>query len=177
MREKSSFRWNLRSKKYNLKVVFDAACALGHKYKKQKLTKYGDVVAYSLNGNKNFTAGAGGIFSTEKYKYLDYARKFANNGKIMNAYDYKMIGFNFKMSSLNAAIGLAQLKRFHQIYKNKLNIRNYYSKLLSPIKLFNCNFNWGKYLPWMNFIIAQNKLKKKHLLKKLFLLLNFLSLI
>ncbi len=155
------------SKKYNLKIVFDAACALGHKYKKQQLTKYCDVAIYSLNGNKNLTAGAGGIFSTEKFKCYDFARKFANNGKIMNAYDYKMLGFNLKMSSLNAAVGLAQTKRFNEITKSKIKIKKYYSKSLSPIELFNCDFSWGKYLPWLNFFIVQNKYIKQKIIFEL----------
>ena len=54
------------SKKFNLKVVFDAACALGHKFKKQKLKNYCDIATYSFNGNKNFTTAAGGLISTEK---------------------------------------------------------------------------------------------------------------
>lgn len=158
---------NYLRRKYNLKIVFDAACALGHKYKKNKLTKYCDVAVYSLNGNKNFTAGAGGIISTDQFKYFDFAKKFANNGKIMNAYNYKMIGFNLNMSSLNAAVGLAQMKRFNEINKNKIMINKSYSKNLSPIKLFNCTFSWGKYFPWMNFYFANDKNEKKTTINKL----------
>ncbi len=158
---------NYLRRKYNLKIVFDAACALGHKYKKNKLTKYCDAAVYSLNGNKNFTAGAGGIISTDQFKYFDFAKKFANNGKIMNAYDYKMIGFNLNMSSLNAAVGLAQMKRFNEINKNKIKINKSYSKNLFPIKLFNCQFTWGKYFPWMNFYITQDKNEKKLVINKL----------
>ena len=73
----------------------------------------------SENGSKNITSGAGGVISTEKFKYYDFAFKFSNNGKILNAYDYKMIGFNLKMSSLNAALGLGQLKRFNYLLKKK----------------------------------------------------------
>lgn len=158
---------NFIRKKYNLKIVFDGACALGHKYKKNKLTKYCDVVMFSLNGNKNFTAGAGGILSTDKFKYYDFAKKFANNGKIINAYNYKMIGFNLNMSSLNAAVGLAQIKRFNEIKKKKIKINKSYSRMLSPIELFNCKFSWGEYLPWMNFYIAKDKNEKKITINKL----------
>lgn len=160
-------RINFFKKKYNLKIIFDAACALGHKFKKQSLTKYCDAAIYSLNGNKNFTAGAGGIISTDNYKYYNFAKKFANNGKIMNAYDYEMIGFNFNMSSLNAALGLAQMKRYNKINKDKKKIRECYSKSLSPIKQFNCNFKWGKYLPWINFFLSENKQQKKIIIKEL----------
>ena len=148
-------------KKYNLKIIFDAACALGSKYKKKDLAKFCDVAIYSLNGNKNFTSGAGGILSTRKKLIFNYARKFSNNGKLENSYNYKMIGFNFRMSSLNAAVGLAQVKRFNKLIEKKKIIRNIYSKNLKPIELFNCKFKWGNYLPWLNFIFLNKKTKLK----------------
>ena len=160
-------KFKILSKKYNLKIVLDAACAIGHKFNGKKLSSFCDIVTYSLNGNKNITAGAGGILSTEKSKYYNFATKYSNNGKIMNAYNYKIIGFNLRMSSLNAAVGLAQMKRYKNIYSKKNIIRQNYSKLLSPLKLFNCNFKWGKYLPWMNFMILQKKSHKTTIIRKL----------
>ena len=77
----------------------------------------------------------------EKFKYYDFAFKFSNNGKILNAYDYKMIGFNLKMSSLNAALGLGQLKRFNYLLKKE--IKNNYTKNLNPIKLYNSKLIGG----------------------------------
>lgn len=155
------------SKKYNLKILFDAACALGHKYFNKRLTDFCDVAIYSMNGSKNITSGAGGVISTEKFKYYDFASKFSNNGKILNAYDYKMIGFNLKMSSLNAAVGLAQLKRFSYLFKKKKQIRDSFSKQLNPIKLFNTKFEWGEYLPWLNFCILSSKNKRDQIIKAL----------
>ncbi len=163
------------SKKFNLKVVFDAACALGHKFKKQKLTNYCDIATYSFNGNKNFTTAAGGLISTEKKSYFEFAKKFSNNGKIYNAYDYKMIGFNLKMTSINAAIGLAQIKRYNEIQMNKKKIHNYYNSKLKHISLFKCNYPWGNYFSWMNFsILKNNKLRKKliNVLRKKNVLVN-----
>ncbi len=148
-------------KKYNLKIIFDAACALGNKYQKKDLTKFCDAVIYSLNGNKNFTSGAGGILSTDKISVFNYARKFSNNGKLLNSYNYKMIGFNFRMSSLNAAVGLGQIIRFKKLIQKKKIIRNIYSKNLKPIELFNSNFKWGNYLPWINFIFLKKETKLK----------------
>jgi perosamine synthetase len=155
------------SRKYNLKIVFDAACALGQKYLKKKLTDYCDVAIYSLNGSKNITSGAGGVISTEKFKYYDFAFKFSNNGKILNAYDYKMIGFNLKMSSLNAAVGLGQLKRFNYFLKKKRIIKNNYSKQLHPMQLFNTKYDWGDYLPWLNFCVLNDKKKRDYIIKAL----------
>ena len=155
------------SKKYNLKIIFDAACALGQKYFNKSLTKFCDVAIYSLNGSKNITSGAGGIISTEKFKYYDFALKFSNNGKILNAYDYKMVGFNLKMSSLNAAVGLGQLKRFNYFKKKKRKIKDIYSKELNPIKTFNTKFEWGNYLPWLNFCIINEPKRRDKIIKAL----------
>ena len=68
-----------------------------------------------------------------------------------------MIGFNFRMSSLNAAVGLGQIIRFKKLIQKKKIIRNIYSKNLKPIELFNSNFKWGNYLPWINFLYFKRK--------------------
>ncbi len=155
------------SKMYKLKVVFDAACALGQKYLNKKLTDFCDIAIYSLNGSKNITSGAGGVISTEKFKYYDFAFKFSNNGKILNAYDYKMIGFNLKMSSLNAALGLGQLKRFNYFLKKKKEIKNSYKKNLNPIKLYNSKYDLGNKLHWLNFCILNDKKKRNNIINAL----------
>ena len=148
---------NFFKKKYNLKIIFDAACALGTKYENKNLTNFCDVAVYSLNGNKNFTSGAGGIFSSNKKRIYNYARQYSNNGKSNNSYDYKMIGFNFRMSSFNASLGLGQIKRYKNIIKQKNKIKSLYAKNLQPVKLYNTNFKWGNYLPWINFLLIKEK--------------------
>ena len=150
-----------------MKIVLDAACALGSKYFNKPLSKFSDIVIYSLNGNKNFTAGSGGVLSTENKNYYIFSKTFLNNGKKHNGYSYKMIGFNLNMSSLNAALALAQIKRFKEIKKNILQIRNWYKKYLYPINLFNSNFTWGNYFPWMNFFLTKNKKEKISFVAKL----------
>ena len=159
-------RINLISKKYKLKVIFDAACSFGHKYKNQKLTNYCDAAVYSFNGNKNFTTGGGGLFSTESKKYYENAKNFSNNGKI-DTYRYNVIGHNLRMNSINASIGLAQIKRFKEIKNNKEKINNYYQENLKKYQLFDCKFSWGKYMPWMNFCLIKNKIKLKKIITKL----------
>lgn len=154
------------SSKYNLKIIFDAACSFGQKYNNEKLSKYCDVSIYSFNGNKSFTTGGGGLFSTDKKKIYFKALSLANNGKI-GTYQYKIVGYNLRMPSLNAAIGLAQMKRFKEIMNKKKIINQNYTKYLKKYKLFDCNFPWGSYLPWMNFFIVKNEVKLRQLIKTL----------
>ncbi len=154
------------SKKYKLKIIFDAACAFGNYYRNQSLTKFGDIAVYSFNGNKNFTTGGGGLICTESNKYYNYSKQYSENGK-KNTYEYIMSGFNLKMNSINAALGLAQIKRFNIIKNNKIKISNTYKKNLKNIEIFNCKYPWGKYLPWMNFCLIKNKNYLKKIVKKL----------
>ena len=67
------------SKKYNLKIIVDAACALGNKYNKKSLIQYADVVVYSFNGNKSFTSGGGGALSTNNRNLFQKAKILAEN--------------------------------------------------------------------------------------------------
>ena len=151
---------NYLAKKYNLKIIIDAACAFGSKYNNKPLTKFADVVIYSFNGNKTLTSGGGGILSTDKKKLFDNAKLLANNGKEdgKNPYNYKIFGHNFKITNIHAALGFAQLKKYNQIiikkkkiqliYKNNFQSSNFY---FLPTYL-----NTNKIL-WINFLLAKNK--------------------
>ena len=108
----------------------------------------------------------GGLFSTDIKKYYLRALSISNNGKV-GTYQYRKIGYNLRMPSINAAIGLAQLERYKKIIKQKRNIRNYYQKYIKKYELFDCTFLWGKYLPWMNFCIVKNETKLKKIFKSL----------
>ena len=157
---------NALSKKYKLKIIFDAACAFGNYYNNISLTKFCDIAVYSFNGNKNFTTGGGGLICTEKERYYSYSKQYSENGK-KNTYEYRMSGFNLKMNSINAALGLAQIKRINSISKNKIKIKKIYKENLKKIQLFDTKYPWGDYLPWMNFCLVKNKLFLKKIIKKL----------
>ena len=99
------------AKKYNLKIIADAACALGSKFDNKHHINYTDISIFSLNGNKSFTAGGGGIFSTNNKKIYTIAKSLATNCKTKN-YNYNNIGFNLRITNLHASVALAQLIRF-----------------------------------------------------------------
>ena len=117
------------SKIYNIKIVFDAACAFGSFYKSKALTKYCDIAIYSFNGNKSLTTGGGGLLSTDNKSLFLNAKKISENGKD-EQYSYSKIGFNLKMTNLHASIGCVQLDKFKQIMSKKKFIYNYYLKRL-----------------------------------------------
>ncbi len=134
------------SKKYNIKLLFDTAACHDNKifnFEKDKKMHF----CFSFNGNKTLTSGAGGIFASNSKKLIDKVKTLANVGKRMNKYDYETIGFNYKMTNIQAALGLSQINNLKKILLIKKKIfHNYYEnfKVLKNIKCFfdRKNQNW-----------------------------------
>ena len=120
---------NSFAKKFNLKVIFDAACSFGAKYKNLSVTKFADISIFSFNGNKSLTTGAGGLLSTNNKTIFVRAEKLSQNGKNINKnYTYDIIGHNYKMSNLHASIGISQIKKFGEIKLKKNRVRQIYER-------------------------------------------------
>tara|TARA_Y200000002_G_scaffold299837_1_gene254782 strand:- start:8203 stop:9384 length:1182 start_codon:yes stop_codon:yes gene_type:complete len=142
-------------KKYNLKLIVDAACAIGSQYKNSKLNEMGaDLSILSFNANKIITSGGGGaIISRTKslYKMTEYYS--SNSKKYKNKYIFDDIGFNHRMNNIQAAVGYAQIELLNLFLKKKKYIRNFYDKNLKkeillkfitklPIKNDRKSSNW-----------------------------------
>lgn len=119
------------TKKYDILVLEDAASALGTTYKDQYCGTFGDVGVYSFNGNKIITTSGGGMLVTNKKELADKALYLATQAKEINTeYEHHQIGFNYRLSNVLAAIGVAQLELLddfvnkrrenHLFYKNEL---------------------------------------------------------
>ena len=105
---------------YEIPIIEDAAEALGSYYKKKHVGTFGDIGVLSFNGNKIITTGGGGAILTNKKKL---AKKIFNLATIYKKkhkwkYEYDNIGYNYRMPSLNAAIGIAQINKLN-FYVNK----------------------------------------------------------
>ena len=116
------------SKKFNCKLINDNCHALGASYKKSKsyATKYADFVIQSFHAVKNITTGEGGALLTNNKKIFLKAKSFAEHGfeigkNIKDPWDYELshIGYNFRLSDINCALGLSQLKRIKKIIEKK----------------------------------------------------------
>ena len=160
---------NSFARKFNLKVIFDAACSFGAKYKNLSVTKFADASIFSFNGNKSLTTGAGGLLSTNNKTIFVRAEKLSQNGKNINKnYTYDIIGHNYKMSNLHASIGISQIKKFGEIKLKKNRVRQIYErafvkrniKILPKIKNSN-------YILWINCIICKNKNQTKRIISRL----------
>lgn len=125
------------AKKYNLRVIEDAAQAIGQEYKGQKCGSFGDVSIFSFYPNKQVTTGEGGMVLTNDKNLDDRAKSLRNLCFSTNRFIHKELGWNYRMTNMQAALGVAQMERINEIVEKKRYIGNTYNKLLKDIKEVN----------------------------------------
>jgi len=139
------------AKKYNLFVIEDAAEAHGAEYYGKKVGSIGDCGVFSFYGNKIMTTGEGGMITTNDkffYELSLYLRDQAMDES--KRYWHSKIGFNYRMTNLQAALGVAQLSRINEFIEKKIHIYHTYKKFLNnnlKIKL-NSEAKWAKNVYW-----------------------------
>lgn len=127
------------SRKYNIKVIEDATESLGTYYLKGKYSgKYagtiGDIGVYSFNGNKIITTGGGGMIVSDNVELLEKAKHLTTQAKCDEIYYlHDEIGYNYRMTNLQAAMGLAQLEQLESFIKTKKENYDLYRTKLNEI--------------------------------------------
>jgi len=116
--------WKKLAKKYKLILIEDAAEYAGKKLE-------GDMICFSFFANKIITTGEGGAICTNKYG--NELHKLRNHYFGKKRFIHKKIGYNYRMTSLQAAYGLGQLERWDELFKKRIQIRDYYAKRLDGI--------------------------------------------
>lgn len=118
----------------DLKIVEDAAQAVGAEHMGKKAGSFGDIAAFSLYATKNLTAGEGGIITTNNKNYYELARRFRNHGRDEKArYQYIDLGYNYRMTDILAAIALEQLKKIDKFNDIRKKNADFLSDSLSKI--------------------------------------------
>lgn len=122
-------------KEFDIKVVEDAADALGATYNGQKLGTFGDIGIISFNGNKIITTSGGGVLVSKKKEYVERAKYLSNQAKEnLPYYHHEAVGYNYRMSNVLAGIGRAQLKVIDErVASRRSNYQQYKSLLTSDI--------------------------------------------
>jgi len=132
------------ARKFNLKVIEDAACAFGAKYKNEYAGTIGDIGCFSFHARKGITTGEGGMVVTSNKNLAEKIRNLAVFG-LKTAWErekskefsipvFTEVGYNYKMSDITAAVGIAQLKKIKQIIKKKQRLVIYWDKKLEEIE-------------------------------------------
>ena len=120
---------------YGIYVIEDAAESLGATISGKMTGTFGHIGVFSFNGNKVITTGSGGMIVTADSKIAERARLLVNQGreKEQTEYMHSEIGYNYRLTNLQAALGLAQLERLPQFLKAKKNISGIYHRLLDSL--------------------------------------------
>ncbi len=127
------------AKKYELTVIADAAPAIGARYKGKSIGELADLSVISFNGNKTVTAGGGGAVIGSDEELLRLVRHLTTTARVGTDYDHDRVGFNYRMTNLQAAVGLAQMENLESFVKIKRRIRDVYDhafKDLPQVGLF-----------------------------------------
>jgi dTDP-4-amino-4,6-dideoxygalactose transaminase len=162
---------------YNIKVVEDAACALGAKYRNKYAGSIGDVGCISFHARKGITTGEGGMVVTNNKDLADKIRKLSVFG-MTSAWDrertdnfvmpeFTELGYNYKMSDIAAAVGVVQLRKIDKIIKRKRALAKYWDEKLQEIEHIegpyvskNARHIYQSYVALVDRHINRNKLIK-----------------
>jgi len=123
------------AKRHNLRVIEDAAEAAGARYKGQSAGSFGDVGVFSFHGSKTLTTGEGGMLVTNDKALFDRANFLRDHGRAPGDFSFENseVAFKYKMSSMQAALGLAQTERLDELIAKKREAFGWYAQRLSGI--------------------------------------------
>ena len=155
------------AKKKNIKIIEDAAEVIGLKYKNRMCGSFGDVSTFSFYANKHITTGEGGMIVTNKkdiYEKCKSLRNLSFSKSYFDRYNHDDIGWNYRMTNMQAALGCGQLKSINKIVKRKREIGNLYYKHLKKNKhlLFQENKNsYSKNIYWVFGVLLKKNSRSK----------------
>lgn len=148
-------------KEYHIELVEDAAESIGSLYKDKHTGTFGKVGALSFNGNKTITTGGGGMMLFNDEELGTYAKHLTNQAKVPHRWEFRHdhIGYNYRMSNINAALGCAQLENIEVFVNNKRETAKAYEEFfrnVPDIDFFvepeNTRSNY-----WLNVLIMKDK--------------------
>lgn len=150
--------------RHNLFVIEDCAEAHGAEYKNKRVGSFGDISCFSFYGNKIITTGEGGICLTNNEEIAIKMRILRDHG--MNPekkYWHDVIGFNYRMTNLQAAIGVAQLGKIESILNKKRAIAKKYSSLMGNLSsvVTPPEMPWARNVYWLYSILVEKKRREK----------------
>ena len=124
-------------KKYNIPVVYDAAHAVGTKYKGGKIGAAGTASCYSFQSNKNMTSlGEGGMITTDDPEFAEKARQTKTFGYVYGGPELRVVslGFNYRMTKVQYAVGISQLKKIDRVITSRLECMQIMQNLLAGVE-------------------------------------------
>ena len=153
---------------FNIKVVEDAAEALGSYEGANHCGLKGDIGILSFNGNKLVTTGGGGMILTNDKELAERARHITTTARVIKQFDFfhDQLGYNYRMTNLNAAVGLAQMENISKVLSNKRKTAQLYADFCRDHELnffeeksgYTSNY-------WLNTIFLKDKTERDEFLQ------------
>ena len=139
-------------------LIEDCAEAFGTRFQGRHVGTFGDIACFSFFGNKTITTGEGGMVITDDKTLFERARHFKGQGlAAQREYWHDVIGYNYRMTNICAAIGLAQLERANEFITKKRQLAQMYREELAgvPVSLHS-EFGEATHSHWMISILVEN---------------------
>lgn len=154
--------------KFNIRIVEDAAEALGSYEGTNHCGLKGDIGILSFNGNKLVTTGGGGMILTNNKAMAEKARHISTTARVVSQFDFyhDQVGYNYRMTNLNAAVGLAQMENISRVIANKRKTAKLYQDFCRENEFnffveksgFTSNY-------WLNTIFLKDKRERDEFLQ------------
>jgi perosamine synthetase len=139
------------AKRHNIIVIEDCAESHGATVRGRMTGSFGDMSCYSFYANKVITTGEGGMVTTNDDRLAERLRLLRNLGFTKPRFRHDVAGYNFRMTSYQAAMGLAQLEKIETIIKAKRRVAAKYNAMLADVPGLRLpvEMNWAKNVYWM----------------------------
>lgn len=158
--------------KFKIPIIEDAAEAHGAEYKGKKIGSLGDIACFSFYANKIITTGEGGMVVTNNQEWAERAKKLRNHFFGEPRFLHPEVGYNYRLTNMQAAVGLAQLEKINELVDARRHNAYLYNYLLKKVKgvILPPEKTWAKNVYWMYGILINEEefgLSAAELMKKL----------
>ncbi|MGI8656290.1 MAG: DegT/DnrJ/EryC1/StrS family aminotransferase [Pyrinomonadaceae bacterium] len=154
---------------HDIHVIEDAAEAHGAEYKGQRVGSIGDIAAFSFFGNKVVTTGEGGMITTNDAQLADQARLLKGQGMDPERrYHFPIVGYNYRMTNLQAAIGVAQMERIDWFIERRREVAAWYDNALKNLPVTTMmEASWAKSVYWLYSICIPEEIDRDLLMTRM----------
>jgi len=155
--------------KYKIALVEDSAESLGSFYKEKHTGTFGKMGIISFNGNKIITSGGGGCIITDDEELAKRAKHITTTAKVPHKWEYShnMVGYNYRMPNINAALLVAQLESIEPLLSKKRKLSHVYNDFFESQKIdFYVEPKNAKSNYWLNAIVLKDKKQRDYFLRE-----------
>jgi dTDP-4-amino-4,6-dideoxygalactose transaminase len=149
------------ARKQGVPLSCDGAAALGATYRGKPVCARGAAAALSFNGNKTVTSGGGGAIVSQDRDFLARAKHLTTTARRGEDYDHDEIGFNYRMTNIQAAVGCAQMERVAELVAAKRRIAARYAEAFAglPVTFFPAA-TWAESASWFSGIVLRGSARE-----------------